>query len=104
MHTISALDCSIRSFIRECRCGHCRTDIGVLLEYCLWHHQLSLLFGRRMFHDNSEKDLQSTEEEEGSGCLAGNIEIFVVSVVVLHAAFISYSVLPRVEEEDIAEE
>ena len=47
----------------------------------------------------------STEEEDGSGSLAGNIGIFVVSAaVVLHAAFISYSVLPRVEGEDIAEQ
>ena len=58
-----------------------------------------------MFHDNNENDLQSKQEEEGNGSLAGNIDtVFVVSAVVLSAALISYSVLPRVEEEDIAEQ
>jgi len=52
-----------------------------------------------MFHDNNEKELQSTEEEDGSGCLAGNIEtVFLVSVFEVEAVLISYSVLLTVED------
>jgi len=53
-----------------------------------------------MFHDKSEKVLQSmAEEEDDSGCLAGNIGIFAV-VAVLQASLISSSVLIRVVEEE----
>jgi hypothetical protein len=62
-----------RSFIKLRLCFHWRFSISTLLEYCLWHHQLSLELGSKMFHESSEKDSLSSLMNDDSGSLAGII-------------------------------